>query len=856
MASRISHRTPYVLFFLSGIAGLGYQIVWARMFSVGLGHELPSLLAVITAFFGGFALGAVALDRRVSASRKPGHWYAALEVVIGVWALASIFVIPWINARASGLTGVEPGPIRHWAVAFLIPFATLLPATAAMGATLAAMDRLTSRMRGDGRSVGGLYASNTLGAVAGTLGAAWVLIPAFGYPVTLIGLAALNFLCAALALAGPARGEVEREPVVDPGPRTLSQTRLFATILATGFLGIGYEVVVVRVLAQVLENTVFSFASTLSVYLLGTAVGAALYQWKFPRDQGLVGLDWLLHGLCAACAAGVAVLFGADVLYERLSDALGNGLAASILAEMIVAGAAFVTPCLLMGATFSHLAQAARHERGGVGAAVALNTLGGALAPVVIGVVLFAALGAKFTLVVLASGYLLLAPRTHFARFAVAVVFVLVVAAAPRSLLLIRPKHGEFPIASKEGVVASAAVLSKRSGELVLSVNNKYQMGGTGPGEFLERRQAHIPLMVHPEPKQVLFLGVGTGITFAAADVHPGVEAEGVELLSVVVDLLEHFRAANRAIFSSEDLTLRVADARRFVRATPLAYDVIVADLFHPSRDGSGSLYTTEHFETVSDRLAPGGLFCQWLPLYQLDEPVLRMIVGTFVDVFPHAAGFLAYYNVETPVLGLIGSEGPLRVQPSEVERRLADERLRSALDTDGLGGVSELVGCYLAPRASLVDFAEDAPRNTDTYPRVTFAAPRFAYREADAGRRNLEALLARFRPQASEIVDAGTMDEPTLAELDAFLAARERYLRGSIALVTGDTTSGHEALVEALETSDRFQIGYNAVVEYANELRVADPGAARRLLERLRKARPDRPEAGAILKRLSLPGS
>ena len=99
-------------------------------------------------------------------------------------------------------------------------------------------------------------------------------------------------------------------------------------------------------------------------------------------------------------------------------------------------------------------------------------------------------------------------------------------------------------------------------------------------------------------------------------------------------------------------------------------------------------------------------------------------------------------------------------------------------------------------------------------------------------------------------------MDEPTLAELDAFLAARERYLRGSIALVTGDTTSGHEALVEALETSDRFQIGYNAVVEYANELRVADPGAARRLLERLRKARPDRPEAGAILKRLSLPGS
>src|ERR1041385_4258376 len=82
-------------------------------------------------------------------------------------------------------------------------------------------------------------------------------------------------------------------------------------------------------------------------------------------------------------------------------------------------------------------------------------------------------------------------------------------------------------------------------------------------------------------------------------------------------------------------LRMFIADARRFVRATAAQYDVIVADLFHPARDGAGSLYTLEHFSAIRRRLAPGGLFCQWLPLHQLDEHMLRVIIRTFLEVFP-----------------------------------------------------------------------------------------------------------------------------------------------------------------------------------------------------------------------------
>ncbi len=151
----------YFIFFLSGVAGLGYEIVWIRMFAVGLGHEFPSVLAVVAAFFGGFALGAWGLDGRVSRSRVPGRWYAALEIVIGTWGFASVALIPWANGQVALLTGPVPGPVRQWAIAFLVPLVVLLPATTAMGATLPAMDRFFSRLRADGHSIGGLYGANT-----------------------------------------------------------------------------------------------------------------------------------------------------------------------------------------------------------------------------------------------------------------------------------------------------------------------------------------------------------------------------------------------------------------------------------------------------------------------------------------------------------------------------------------------------------------------------------------------------------------------------------------------------------------------------------------------------------------------
>ena len=185
----------------SGFAGLGYQIVWTQQSALWLGHESAAVLAVVAAFFGGLSLGALALGPRIERSTRPLRWYAGCELMIALWSLVLAFGLPAVADTVLMLTGAQPSPAWQWALAFTSTFVVLLPATAAMGATLPALERATADWRADGRSVAGLYASNTGGAVLGVLATAFWLLPEFGLLRTAAVCAALNLGCAVGALA-------------------------------------------------------------------------------------------------------------------------------------------------------------------------------------------------------------------------------------------------------------------------------------------------------------------------------------------------------------------------------------------------------------------------------------------------------------------------------------------------------------------------------------------------------------------------------------------------------------------------------------------------------------------------------
>ncbi len=839
----------------SGFAGLGYQIVWTQQFALWLGHEAAAVLAVVTAFFAGLGVGALVLGRRIEASARPERWYAGCELLIALWSLALALLMAPISEWMLGLTGAQPDALWQWSVAFFGSFLLLLPATAAMGATLPAMERVTARLGQAGRSIAPLYACNTLGAVIGVLATAFWLIPESGLLRTAAVCAGLNLLCAAAALK-LASGNT----AATPASRTAQSSDGLATLALTGLLGIGYEVLVVRVISQVAEDTVYTFAMLLAVYLVGTALGAAAWQRWLARQPDCAAMrERLLCALAAACLLGTISLWGAEQVKAWALATLPAGMSAAIAAEAVLALTAFGVPTLVMGALFSQLSTQARAAGIGFGRSLGANTLGAAAAPLLFGVVLVPQLGPKLSLLLVAAGYLALAWRgwkrpIFWAPAAAA----LALAALAPPLAFIDLPEGARVVSYREGAMAAVSVVEDAEGVSRLRINNRQQEGSSSSLLF-DARQGLLPVLLHPAPHQALFLGLGTGLTSYSAAEDPALEVDAVELLPEVIDASAHFTRVFQGGQPNARLHLIAADARRFVRTADRQYDVIVADNFHPARSGSGSLYTVEHFRAVQARLADGGVFCQWLPLHQLDLDTLRSIVRAFIAVYPDGMAMLATNSLQTPTLGLVARAGEGRFDVDQVRARLAVNTLPQRLADYGITDEWSVLGGFVAGPSALARFAGDAPVNTDDHPVVAYRAPRITYASDSLPGDRLLALLAQLQVSPAEVIGPRA-DAATANRLAAYTAARDRFIvAGQHIRPSPDLqqmlSQVREPLLSVLRISPDFRPAYDPLLRMAGALAQSDPAAALELLGELQQLQPARAEAGDLAARIKASG-
>lgn len=846
----------------SGFAGLGYQLVWTQQCATWLGHEITAVLAVVAAFFGGLALGAWWLGPRIERSGAPQRWYAGCELAIGIWSLVIAVAIDAYGGALVRAIGPEPGMLRHWSVAFAGTFLLLLPATAAMGATLAAMERLCRIVAPhddrEGRAVASLYAANTMGAVLGVLAVAFVLAPALGYSHTALICAAVNLACAVATLrlfgmspAAPA-SEVPRSS--DARAASLWPLGL------SGLLGIGYEVLVVRVLAQVSEGTVYTMASLLAVYLLAAAAGAAVYARlsRHVRWRSRVG-EWLPTVTALACLAGATSLWFAGGLKLALLALLPAGLGSALLAEALLATAAFAAPSVCMGALFAHLASQAVAQGVGLGRALAANTFGAALAPPVFGVWLFPMMGPKFALLLVSLGYLVLSVRAGqwprpLVIWSVPGVGALVLAVAAPRLGFVEVPPGGRILRYDDGVMATVSVVEDAIGVSRLRIDNRQQEGSSATRR-VDSRQGLLPVLLHPAPREVLFLGLGTGVTArAAAATLPDARVVAVELVPEVI--------AASALFAPTQLAgggvprVLGADARRYVRTSSRRYDVIVSDNFHPARSGSAALYTVDHFAAVHARLAGGGLFCQWLPLHQMDLDTLRLIVASFLQVFPGGSAVLASNSLETPVIGLVGRAKSeiARDSVSAAHVRVTGGRWAATLADIGIEDGYALLGSFVAGPAALARFTSGTALNTDDHPRVAWRAPRITYApQGDRPRDRLIALLDAGWQMDPQMLFAPDEPPESTRRVTAYWRARDLFLRAGrdvqVSPDPGRMLAQVEApLLEALRTSADFRPAYDPLLQLAVALVRHDPVGARDLLTQLAQLQPARREALVVL--------
>ncbi len=836
----------------SGFAALGYQIVWTQQSGLWLGHETAAVLAVVAAFFGGLAMGALSLSSRIDASTRPALWYGACEAIIGLWGLALVFLMAPVSNVLLELIGAQPGPMRHWSIVFIGTFLLLLPATAAMGATLPAMERIVAGLRADGSAVAMLYAGNTFGAVFGVLAAAFLLVPWLGLSSTAAICVLANFLCAAVTLmVFPGR------LAVSPAASPQESWHHLCVLAATGFLGIGYEVLVVRVLSQVAENTVFTFAILLAVYLVGTAAGAAAYSRGGLRTSSpVLQRDRLLQCLVAACVLGVICLAFAAQVRDSLLRMLGPGMPTALAIEAGLAIAAFLLPTVVMGALFSHLATHARVNGIGFGRVIGANTLGAALAPLVWGVLLLPALGSTWSLLLVVAGYLLLGSRRSWftvPQLSAAAAAGALVVWAPSLALINLPAGGRI-VRHIEGTSATVSVVEDGGGIATLHINNRQQEGSSAT-LLADGRQGLLPILLHPAPQRALFLGLGTGVTARSDAQDVNLKVDAVELLPEVIESSGHFAAAF-AERENPGLRILAADARRFVRAAPDLYDVIVADNFHPARSGSGALYTVEHFAAVRERLAPGGLYCQWLPLHQLDLDTLRSIVRSYLAVYPRGWAMVATNSLDTPVIGLVSRRDGERFEVEDVRHRLATVETARAMAEFGIADDLSLLGAFIAGPKSLASFAGNATINTDDHPVVTYLAPRITYAPDSAPRDRLLALLDLVDIEGVELLAAG--DPVWKQRLAAYWQARDRYLAlGRNVRPTFDAremlAQVQEPLLSVLTISPDFRPAYDPLLRLAHGVAASDSRAARVLFTQLARTQPARPEAAEALRALDV---
>jgi spermidine synthase len=722
---------PAVALFFAGAGAFAAEVLAVRVWSTLLGSGAVASAWVFGATVVLWALGALASGR--IAAHRIFRW-AALAAALSLVGLA--LGLPSVRDRAA--LGFAEG----WIAAAVL---TAVPAFAA-GAAYPAARRAAARV-GSGFS---LYGAESAGAVAGALGA-FLLLASLGTRAALAAAAATFLLAAAVGVGNRAAPPVRPAPV----PRSLA---LLA--FATGFVGLAFQVVALRIVSVVFGSAAFASVAVLTAFAAGFAAGAAV-GGRLPVRPVRAGT---VLGLVLAGSQGAALLLwllapvGAGALAHS-----GGHHAAFLAAELVLTAIAVAPLAAVLGWSFPVIAETATaHGARPLGAAVAANAIGGGVGGVLTGLFILPAFGLRgaAAVPVIAGALALFAlPRSRTAVsltvVSVAVAAVMWASGGLSGVSLLGAARGAEPAVLYNRSGASATVTVSRGyaegsgwGELrSLFINGKADASNSVFDLSNQQFLAHLPLAAYggADPN-VLVIGLGSGITAGEALRYPAATVTAVELEPRVAEAAEHFGADNNYAVRNPRLSLRFGDGRSFLTQASERFDVITSEPSNPWVAGSGNLFTREFYRTVGQRLAEGGVFVQWLHLYGLDLPSLKSAVATFADAFPHVSLWLTFPGSD---ILLLSTPEPVPPDGRLPMRFRSEPEVRAALERTGIPGPDDLAGYLLLTDVGVRQFAHGAGLNTDDRPRLEFGAFQNYGRPTQA--ENLAALAAAVRRTRGE---------------------------------------------------------------------------------------------------------
>jgi spermidine synthase len=285
-----------------------------------------------------------------------------------------------------------------------------------------------------------------------------------------------------------------------------------------------------------------------------------------------------------------------------------------------------------------------------------------------------------------------------------------------------------------ESIVSSIKV---KGGEQSFVTNGRVEASSHLQGQQNMFALSHLPMLLHKEPKKALVIGLGAGMSLGAISVHPGLEELLlVELEPRVLGAARTFEGYNHKVLDNPKLNIIFNDGRNFLLTTQKKFDVITADPIHPWFRGAGYLYTSEYFKLAADHLLPGGILCQWLPIYELSTADLKSIVKTFSQHFKHTMLFLTHYDAE-----LIGSNAPILIDEAKLDQRISFPAISGDLKRVMMGSADDLLSYFLMGTSGMKEFGQDGVMNTDENLYLEFSAP-FSIGKSQVMGANVTALL------------------------------------------------------------------------------------------------------------------
>jgi spermidine synthase len=778
-----------VCFLTSGATSLILEGTLVRLVRFVLGNTTLAVTTVLCAFMAGLALGSYVGGRLCDRSTRLLRMYGALEGAVGV----SCLVLPWC------IVALEPAyrwmyvhladtPLWLSLARFVLCGWLLLIPSTFMGATLPVLSRWYALRFGRiGQSVAGLYAINSLGAGAGALLCGFALLPALGLTWTLrlaclvdIGICLLMLLLDRVPEAGPA-GVVEPAVRVEsreegvPEVSSAWRTGLIVAYGVSGAAALVYEVAWTRALALVIGSTTYAFSLMLAAFIVGLAVGSGLMvRWVDRVANRVYWFAVVELGIGVSALMALPVFGRMPIWVVGIVRDHGESFAVLQAIEFGLIWLVMMVPTTLMGVAFPLVSRACITGPSGLGRSIgsvyASNTVGGIAGPFLASFVLIpwvgtegailAAVGANVLIglgvlgalgsapwrrravpcagaVALCAAGLLWLPRwVPGIMSSGAYIYARTFARGQDVAVAMRKRLETVRIVfQKEDMCTMVTVRDSVDGERALAIGGKTD-ASTRRDLQTQLLLAHAPLLLHPNPRNVLVVGLASGMTLGSAACYDLERIECVEISPAVVEASRFFDDYNGHVLSDPRVQLIVADGRNHLALTARQYDVIISEPSNPWIAGVSDLFTREYFEVCRRRLAPGGLACVWLQAYQLDEALFRSVVRTFAEVFSHVMIFEP--NPGSDYL-LIGGDRPLGVSLATLTDRLRSPKVAADLKRIGLSGPVDFLRTIIVSQG-VREYAAGATLHTDDNALLEFAAPRTLYR-SDGGTAIAEGL-------------------------------------------------------------------------------------------------------------------